>query len=127
MPTLEFGCLGFVVWGLDLSDEINRVRVWGFGLHRFQGGLVFKAHRLLCLSTLGLKVKKKKTFRVAGVGYLARHGVVTSTLVRVKVRVPVSESDRESEKERVWCKLPGLTWSCWSLQRTAPSGTIPPG
>jgi len=29
-------------------------------IKRFRGGLVFKAHRLLCLSTLGLRVLKKK-------------------------------------------------------------------
>ena len=29
-------------------------------VQRFQGGLVFKAHRLLCHSTLALRVIKKK-------------------------------------------------------------------
>ena len=29
-------------------------------MQRFRGGLVFKAHRLLYHSTLGLRVKKKK-------------------------------------------------------------------
>jgi len=36
-------------------------------LHRFRGGLVFKAHRLLYYSTLGLRViRKKKKFAVWG-------------------------------------------------------------
>ena len=33
---------------------------------RFRGGLVFKAHRLLHHSTLGLRVIKKKKKKVAG-------------------------------------------------------------
>ena len=33
-------------------------------MQRFRGGLVFKAHRLLCDSTLGLRVMKKKKNRV---------------------------------------------------------------
>ena len=41
---------GFGVWGVG-------VRVQGFG---FQRGLEFKAHRLLYLSTLVLRIIKKK-------------------------------------------------------------------
>jgi len=38
-------------------------------VQRFRGGLVFKAHRLLYHSALGLRViKKKKKFRVCRVG-----------------------------------------------------------
>jgi len=37
------------------------VKVYG---SEFRGGLVFKAHRLLYHSTLGLRVIKKKKFRV---------------------------------------------------------------
>jgi len=54
-------------------------------VNRFRGGLVFKAHRLVYHSTLGLRVIKKKkrrsrvpssSFRVAvfGVGVLGRGG-----------------------------------------------------
>jgi len=49
-------------------------------VERFQGGLVFKAYRLLCHSTLGLRVietKKKKDLAAAGLaglgGGLPRH------------------------------------------------------
>ena len=35
-------------------------------MQRFRGGLVFKAHRLLYHSTLGLRVIKKKTRGVVG-------------------------------------------------------------
>ena len=44
-------------------------------MKRFRGGLVFKAHRLLYRSTLGLRVIKKKKkvqglgFRVQGLGF----------------------------------------------------------
>ena len=34
---------------------------------RFRGGLVFKAHRLLCHSTLGLRVIKKKKRHAPGI------------------------------------------------------------
>ena len=41
------------------------LRVDGFrNVKRFRGGLVFKAHRLLYHSTLGLRVIKKKKVRV---------------------------------------------------------------
>ena len=33
--------------------------IWGVGVRRFRGGLVFEAHRLLHLSTQGLRVIKK--------------------------------------------------------------------
>jgi len=37
----------------------NRVEIYK-KVQRFRGGLVFKAHRLLYLSTLGLRVIKKE-------------------------------------------------------------------
>jgi len=37
-----------------------RFRIWGSGVERFRGGLVFKAHRLLYHSNLGLRVIKEK-------------------------------------------------------------------
>ena len=37
-----------------------RIRVLHRNVQRFRGGLVFKAHRLLYRSTLGLRVIKKK-------------------------------------------------------------------
>ena len=40
-------------------------------MKRFQGGLVFKAHRLVCHSTLGVRVIKKKR-RLARATYLAK-------------------------------------------------------
>jgi len=48
-------------------------RVGGWGLKRFRGGLVFKAHRLVYHSTLGWRVIKKRRrsvgFRVEGWGF----------------------------------------------------------
>ena len=38
-------------------------------VQRFRGGLVFKAHRLLYHSTLGLRVTKKKK-KVEGLGFM---------------------------------------------------------
>jgi len=35
-------------------------------VQRFRGGLVFKAHRLVCHSTLGLRVIRKKKKLVVG-------------------------------------------------------------
>jgi len=43
------------VWGLGC-----RVGVLSRNVKRFQGGLLFKAHRLLYYSILGLRVTKKK-------------------------------------------------------------------
>ena len=40
----------------------------GFRVQRFRGGLVFKAHRLVYHSTLGLRVIKKKK-KVEGSGF----------------------------------------------------------
>jgi len=48
--------------------SVDRVRLGYINVQRFRGGLVFKAHRLLYHSTLGLRVIKKKkrcAFRVA--------------------------------------------------------------
>jgi len=39
----------------SISEQLLRINV-----QRFRGGLVFKAHRLLYHSTLGLRVIKKK-------------------------------------------------------------------
>ena len=38
-------------------------------MQRFRGGLVFKAHRLLCHSTLGLRVIKKKGWGFGSAGF----------------------------------------------------------
>ena len=46
------------IWlGLGVRVQGSGFRVGG---QRFRGGLVFKVHRLLCNSTLGLRVIKKK-------------------------------------------------------------------
>jgi len=46
----------------SLHSEISQHNTWYRNVQRFRGGLVFKAHRLLYHSTLGLRViKKKKT------------------------------------------------------------------
>ena len=51
-------------------------------VERFRGGLVVKAHRLLCHSTLGVAViKKKKKVRAEGcVQNVVRHG--SASLIR---------------------------------------------
>jgi len=44
-------------------DVVQKLQARGRGrrvVQRFRGGLVFKAHRRLCHSTLGLRVIKKK-------------------------------------------------------------------
>jgi len=56
---------------LSLTFEF-RILVLHRNLQRFRGGLVFKAHRLLYHSTLGLRVikmKKKIWYRVLGSGF----------------------------------------------------------
>jgi len=54
--------------------------VWcRFDAKRFQGGLVFKAHRLVYHSTLGLKVIKKKVY---GVGLRVYDGAACLPHVR---------------------------------------------
>jgi len=42
--------------------RLSLLQVWGLGFYvkRFRGGLVFKAHRLLYHSTIGVRVTKKK-------------------------------------------------------------------
>jgi hypothetical protein len=45
---------------LRVSKPRNRT---SSSVQRFRGGLVFQAHRLLCHSTLGLRVIKKKNRR----------------------------------------------------------------
>jgi len=67
---LGFGAwgLGFGCWGLGLGGSCVGLMVEGAPLFQllrrnviqFRGGLVFKAHRLLYHSTLGLRVIKKK-------------------------------------------------------------------
>ena len=49
------------------SQPVRETR--GRNVKRFQGGLVFKAHRLLYHSTLGLRVIKKKN-KIRGAGNL---------------------------------------------------------
>jgi len=48
------------VAGLGLMIGANIIQVYTTNVQRFRGGLVFKAHRLLYHSTLGLKVLKKR-------------------------------------------------------------------
>ena len=48
------------VWGLGFSQSSVGVECWFHrNVQRFRGGLVFKAHRLLCHSILGLRVIQK--------------------------------------------------------------------
>ena len=63
-PGLGFGfrVLGFRVWGLGLTSRPSAASIGN--VKRFRGGLVFKAHRLLYHSTLGLRVIKRK--RIGG-------------------------------------------------------------
>ena len=44
----------------EMYSSPEREQVLCRNVERFRGGLVFKAHRLLCLSTLGSRVIKKK-------------------------------------------------------------------
>jgi len=68
---LRVSGLGFVVWGG--GPALRR------DVKRFRGGLVFKVHRLLYDSTLGLRVIKKKrrtgAHEVEGRGGPAGRGV----------------------------------------------------
>jgi len=50
----------FSIPRLDLNSEPSRILQY---YSRFRGGLVFKAHRLLYHSNLGLRVIKKKKIR----------------------------------------------------------------
>ena len=52
-------------------------------VQRFRGGLVFKAHRLLYHSTLGLRVKKKKKDLEADLGEEARVDHVEDGLTKL--------------------------------------------
>ena len=50
------------MWGLGVGLKVEQLL--DINVQRFRGGLVFKAHRLLHHSTLGLRViKKKQKFR----------------------------------------------------------------
>ena len=59
------GCVGF-----DRSVQSSiQEQLLHRNVQQFRGGLVFKAHRLVYHSTLGLRVIKKKKFRVPGEGF----------------------------------------------------------
>ena len=49
---------------LDKPDVITQVQLLGRNVERFRGGLVLKARRLLCHSTLGSRVIKKEKKKV---------------------------------------------------------------
>ena len=49
-----------------LNANVAGGQLLGRNMKGSQGGLVFKAHRLVYHSTLGLRVIKKKKFRVQG-------------------------------------------------------------
>ena len=60
-------------FGLFQLNVISFFALQRIGVKRFRGGLVFKAHRLLYHSTLGLRViKKKKKDRLARETYFWR-------------------------------------------------------
>ena len=71
------GEVGVVSEGEDGEDSAGSsgtpiIQLLRRNVKRFRGGLVFKAHRLLCHSTLGLRViKKKKKYTHASVTLLA--------------------------------------------------------
>jgi hypothetical protein len=48
------------VWGVRASPIGTHLELLSRNVERFRGGLVFKAHRLVNHSTLGLRVIKKK-------------------------------------------------------------------
>jgi len=81
-------CHGHLVSRFGLSVYVVRFRVRVSGLKRFRGGLVFKAHRLLYHSTLGLRVIKKKKFGVwgRGVGWTASPSSRSVDVERLSVR-----------------------------------------
>ena len=58
---------------------------------RFRGGLVFKAHRLLHHSTLGLRVIKKK-----------KKDVVSGAAVQRITKLPVKARTKLPVKARFW-------------------------
>jgi len=61
------------------SPRESATRLHSACLKRFRGGLVFKAHRLVYHSTLGLRVIKKKEKRLREVARF--RGVVTEKCV----------------------------------------------
>jgi len=60
--TLNAQVAGPVGGGVGVAARIAPLREQE-DVKRFRGGLVFKAHRLLCHSTLGLRLIKKKKKR----------------------------------------------------------------
>ena len=60
MGKLTFGAENLGMRTPSQSTEWTGGRLLHRNVQRFQDGLVFKAHRLLYHSTLGLRVKKKK-------------------------------------------------------------------
>jgi len=74
-------------------------------VQRFRGGLVFKAHRLLYHSTLGLRVIKKKRRRALRVAASALGYVASGTEFRVPsfgYRVSGTEFRVSGVGFRVW-------------------------
>ena len=68
-----------------------RTTIWDdvMQLRRFQGGLVFKAHRLLYHSPLGLRVIKKKNKVESGGGVQARIRGLQAYLAHKKLPPPL--------------------------------------
>ena len=54
------------LYGTLPAPPLSRVQLLHRNVKRFRGGLVFKAHRLLYHSTLGLRVIKKKKKKYEG-------------------------------------------------------------
>jgi len=69
-------------------------------VQRFRGGLVFKAHRLVYHSTLGLRVIKKKKQTRQAPPLLHRPSQRASERAREKDRARQREIDRARERER---------------------------
>jgi len=73
---------GCIVDGLECGSRVDRRN-----LNRFQGGLVFKAHRLLYHSTLGLRViKMMKTEGPCGGSDEASHHAVLRLVLLLHLR-----------------------------------------
>ena len=71
------------VLGSGFGSSQARDRLLHINVQLFRGGLVFKAHRLLYHSTLGLRVIKKKTKDGVGALSLMDPGVTQGRVARI--------------------------------------------
>ena len=79
-------------------------------MKRFRGGLVFKAHRLLYHSTLGLRViKKKKKVRLEHCDLRSRHPYLTQSVFQV-----VLQNSIPSQIRQLILYKDKLTNLCWN-------------